>query len=226
MVNLVDTVALSKQICKQPIECELAYATPNNFVGRIIAGYHPDALDICLLTPKAAQALCAVQNHLLDHHGYGLFVYDSYRPKRAVQDFMAWANLPSANAFESKRKKLHFPHIEKTQLFELGYVSKDSNHCYANTVDLVLIDAKTKKFLDMGAIFDYMDVMSHLTATAEQIGVEAYQHRLILVEAMTRFGFVPYEKEFWHYCHGGREGSEVAGPLDVEITASLRGVGC
>lgn len=223
--KLIDTTALSKQRCPQPIECKLAYSTPYNFLGRIVDGYHPEAHDICLLTPKAAEALCEVQNYLLKKYNYGLFVYDSYRPKRAVLDFAAWSKAPPANDFELQRKALHYPHIEKSQFFELGYVSADSNHCYGNTIDLVLIDAKTKMFLNMGAIFDYMDELSHLTITAEQIGEEAYRHRQILIEAMTTFGYQPYQYEFWHFCHGGRVGSEVNAPLDIEITPDLKGIG-
>src|SRR5579883_153689 len=224
-MNLIDTVALSKKICDQPIQCQLAYTTANNFLGRIVNGYHQDAFDICLLTPKAAHALCQVQNELIHNHELGLLVFDAYRPRRAVKDFMQWSKAPPASDFELQRKKLHYPHIEKNQLFDLGYVAEDSNHCYGNTVDLVLIDLQTKKILNMGDIFDYMDPLSHITNTENEIGAEAYQNRQILRDAMEKHGFHPYQYEFWHYCHGGPKGREVEGPLDIEITANLKGIG-
>lgn len=223
MSNLVDTVALSKHCCEFPIQAELAYATANNFLGRIVDGYHPEAQDLCLLTPKAANALCHVQNELIEKYQYGLMVYDAYRPKRAVMDFVKWSNLDPANDFELQRKNLHYPHITKKELFALGYVAEDSNHCYGNTVDLVLMELGSRKMLNMGAIFDYMDEKSHLVTPPEIIGQDAYRHRQILIDAMVKFGFETYEKEFWHYCHGGKSGREVSTPLDVEITPDLRG---
>jgi len=80
-MNLIDVIELSKKICEAPIQAELAYATPRNLVGRPLNGYHTNALDICLLTPKAAEALCHVQNEITKHHQMGLFVYDTYRPR-------------------------------------------------------------------------------------------------------------------------------------------------
>jgi D-alanyl-D-alanine dipeptidase len=224
-MNLMDVIELSKKKCVLPIQAKLAYATSHNLVGRPLNGYHVDALDICLLTPKAANALCQVQNDLVKQYQMGLFIYDTYRPKRAVLDLMRWAKTPAASDNELHRKKLHYPHLEKNQLFNLGYIAEDSNHCYGNTVDLVLIDLQTQQLLDMGAIFDYMDQRSHLTATIAEIGETAYRHRRILVDAMEKLGFHPYEKEYWHFCHGGRAGSEVNAPLDIEITPLLKGIG-
>lgn len=223
-INLVDVVALSKSACKKPIQGKLAYATVENFVGRIIVGYHPEADDICLLTPKAANALCQVQNYLIEKNSYGLFIFDAYRPKRAVYDFMTWIKLPVANAYETERKIKHYPAIDKSELFIAGYLAEDSGHCYGNTVDLALIDLETGKEIDLGSNFDYMDERSHLNATVQEIGAQAFQNRKILLEAMELFGFHSYEKEIWHYSHGGVQGREVEQPIDVEITPELRGV--
>lgn len=225
MTKLIDTIELSKKLCKHPIQIELAYATSNNLVGRILAGYHANATDICLLTPNAAQALCSVQNHLIETHRLGLFVYDAYRPKRAVQDFFQWASTLSNAPSEQIQKNKYFPNITKDQLFPLGYIAEDSNHCYGNTIDLVLIDLHSNTLLEMGAIFDFMDTLSHWTATAQQIGTHPYQNRQKLLLAMEKFGFESYEKEFWHFSHGGSAGKEIHQPLDIEITPALKGVG-
>ena len=93
-IPLVDVVSLSKQKCQHPIIGKLAYATDENFIGRVINGYSPDATDVCLLTPKAAHALCQAQNELNEKHQLGLLIYDAYRPHRAVKDFAQWIQQP------------------------------------------------------------------------------------------------------------------------------------
>lgn len=216
---LVDAVKLSKSKCSEPIRAELRYATERNFVGRPINGYTPGLTNLALLTPKAAEKLCAVQNYLIAQHQYGLMVFDAYRPKRAVLDFMAWSQQPPAGAYELERKAKHYPHIEKNELFVLGYVMEDSGHCYGNTVDVVLIDLAADQLLDMGARFDYMDERSHITMGSAEIGEAAFKHRKILQQAMMQFDFQPYHEEFWHFSHGGSAGREVSAPLDIEINA-------
>lgn len=61
---LVDVIALSQQHCAHPIRGNLAYASKENFVGRVVDGYCTDANEICLLARRAAHALCNVQREL------------------------------------------------------------------------------------------------------------------------------------------------------------------
>lgn len=222
LTHLVDVVALSKKACARPIHAMLAYATAENFIGRVIDGYTPGLTDFALLTKVAAEALCDVQNTLLNNHNLGLMIYDSYRPKRAVRDFVKWSAAPvdenAQGRLELQRKKIHYPNIEKTKMFELGYVAEDSQHCYGHTVDLVLIDEKGNE-LDLGACFDFMDELSHITATAEDIGIEAAKNRAILAGAMQNNGFVSYPYEFWHFNHKEKTIHE---PMDFLITPELR----
>jgi len=217
---LIDVIALSKNLCDTPIECTLAYATAENFLGRLVAGYSPDAKHFCLMAPNAAAALCRAQNQL-NEKNLGLFIFDSFRPLRAVRDFGHWMHQPVNNPLELTRKEIHYPHIEKNQLAQLGYVNdRVSDHCFGDTVDLTLIELPNKTFLDMGACFDFFDDTSHHTATAETIGKTAYQNRQILLDVMQAMGYLPYEKEYWHFTYHEREVSE---PLDVEITTELAG---
>ncbi|KTD74614.1 M15 family metallopeptidase [Legionella waltersii] len=220
---LIDVVSLSQFSCDKPIIARLKYATHENFVGTVIPGYNPDAHDFALMTPDAANALCQVQQYLLNHYNFSLLIYDSYRPKRAVDYFLIWSKQAGSSEIETVRKELHYPIINKNQLFELGYLAEDSNHCYGNTVDLVLIDAQGNK-LDMGTRFDFMDIKSRSDATATEIGERAVHHRKILRDAMMHFDFEPYPEEYWHYTHGGIEGREVMTPMDVAITSDLKGV--
>ena len=122
MVKLVNAVQLSRQICHQPINCELKYATNDNFVGRVIDGYHPDAKNICLLTEKVAQVFCQVQDYLLENHQFSLFVLDAYRPQRAVKDFIHWLQQPPTGEYELRQKARHYPSIEKSQLFWQNFI--------------------------------------------------------------------------------------------------------
>jgi PhoPQ-activated pathogenicity-related protein/D-alanyl-D-alanine dipeptidase len=218
--QLVDVVALSKKACKRPIEAHLAYATENNFVGQRIDGYTPGLTDMALMTKTAAEALVKVQNDLLKEHGYGLLIYDSYRPKQAVQHFVRWSKLPPMNQHELDRKKLQYPDIEKNTMFERGYVAEDSQHCYGHTVDLVLVD-KNGKELNHGVPFDYMGTKSHDTATAKDIGEEAFNNRKILMTAMKKQGFVPYPLEYWHFSY---EDKTIHEAMDIKITPALKGL--
>jgi D-alanyl-D-alanine dipeptidase len=220
-MKLINVIKLSENNCRVPIRAELKYATKNNFVGRVIDGYTPGLTDIALMTPNAAANLCRVQDDLISDYGYGLLIFDAYRPKRAVMDFLSWTTQPPANAFELERKAKHYPNIEKHQLFELGYVVEDSNHCYGNTVDLVLFNNNTNELLDMGARFDFMDTTSHITTESSVIGETAVRNRMILSKAMQKFGFEPYYAEFWHFSHGGRKGREVIEAMDIAITSEF-----
>lgn len=219
--HLVDVVALSKQQCATPILAKLSYAGTDNFIGRHIKGYTPGVNDFALLTKDAGKALCAVQNELINDHQMRLLIYDTYRPRRAVLDFVDWSKQPiDKNSRELSRKAIHYPRIEKSQMFELGYVSANSNHCFGHTVDLVLTDANGQE-LEHGACYDFMDRLSHIDVTADQIGDEAWRHREILSAAMQRQGFVPYKYEYWHFHFNHRLIDE---PMDFEITPELRGL--
>jgi D-alanyl-D-alanine dipeptidase len=218
-INLVNVTSLSEKMCEHKIQCKLVYATKENFLGRVVDGYHPAASHFFLATPKAAKALCEAQNKL-NQMNLGLFVYDSYRPLRAVKDFYQWMHSPVHNAYELERKTIHYPHIEKNQLAELGYVADDvSNHCFGDTIDLTLIDLKTGQELNMGACFDYFDEISHPSALSKNIGEEAFRNRQILSDIMQAVGFIPYDKEFWHFTFSERE---VDTPLDFAIVPELQ----
>lgn len=219
---MVDVLALSEKLCTHPIQGVLAYATDENFMGRVVRGYKEDAQDVCLLSVKAGKALCDVQN-ALSKDNLGLFVFDAYRPVRAVQDFASWFHLPAANEKEIERKKLHYPNLNKIDLPALGYAPDTvSRHSFGNAVDVSLISLKNGKLLNMGAIYDYFDEISHLNTPAAIIGEEAYSNRQLLVKVMQEFGFIAYPLEYWHFDYKERE---VDTPMDFEITKSLTSLG-
>ncbi|HEY2811690.1 MAG TPA: DUF6176 family protein [Rhabdochlamydiaceae bacterium] len=219
---LVDVIALSQKKCASPLQGLLAYATGENFLGRVVDGYSPHAAHVCLLGSKAAEQLCCAQN-ALNAQGLGLFIFDAFRPLRAVRDFSTWYNQPPASAYEIERKALHYPRLEKTDLTRLGYApDKVSRHCFGGSVDLTLIDLTTSRLLNMGTLFDYFDPSSHHPAALPtEIGEEAFHNRELLAKIMREAGFVPYPLEYWHFDYHEQPLKE---PADLEITPSLLGL--
>ena len=170
------------------IGTDIRYATAHNLTGRPLAGYlAPRAL----ATAEAAAALSAAFQEAR-RQGYGMLIYDAYRPQKAVSDFARWSRAPETG----ETKAEFYPELEKADLFPLGYIAEKSGHSRGSTVDLTLTDASGVP-LDMGTCFDFMGERSHhgvagLTEAQER-------NRAILRELMIRAGFVPYENEWWHY---------------------------
>ena len=218
---LTDVIVLSEKQCVMPIQGELAYAVKENFVGRVIDGYDAKAINVCLLAKKAANALCQVQK-VLNKQQLGLFIFDGFRPHRAVRDFHHWFNQPPVNDYELARKAIHYPSIEKTRLDARGYVAGEvSRHNFGHAVDLSLIDLPSSERLDMGACFDFFDGISHTTATVNDIGEVAFSNRSILYEVMQQCGFLLYEYEYWHFDYHERETDE---PMDMIILPEHKGL--
>ncbi|MGB9170879.1 MAG: M15 family metallopeptidase, partial [Bradyrhizobium sp.] len=97
---------------------DIRYAGSHNFVGRPIRGYLAPE---CILSEPAAKALEAVQRKLADKN-LSLIVWDCYRPKRAVDDFLQWSKDPT----RSEMKAEFYPNTDKQKLFALGYLATRS----------------------------------------------------------------------------------------------------
>jgi D-alanyl-D-alanine dipeptidase len=168
---------------------EARYAGSHNFVGKPIDGYERPA---CLLTRQAAQGLATVQRDLATH-GFGLKVFDCYRPTRAVAHFVRWARDVRDTAMKSE----FYPTIDKRDLFQLGYIAAQSGHSRGSTVDLGLVTLADGKELDMGTPFDTFSPRSWPGDTL--VSAAARQNRALLATAMRRGGFRPYDREWWHF---------------------------
>ena len=162
---------------------DLRYFTPNNFVGIPIDGYQANK---CLLTKMAAVALKRVQKKLKEM-GLSLRVYDCYRPQRAVDHFVRWQK----DRHNVLMKKIYYPELKKSELFELGYIAYKSGHSRGSTVDLT-IDT-----LDMGSSWDFFGSISHTFSSRVTLVQRA--HRLLLKTLMEGQGYVNYKKEWWHF---------------------------
>ncbi|VVN46966.1 D-alanyl-D-alanine dipeptidase [Pseudomonas fluorescens] len=198
------------------IEQDIRYASAHNFTGHPLDGY---AAAECLLTLDAAKALARVQASLRAQ-GYGLKVFDCYRPNRAVADMGRFATQPG-----DPRKVEFYPRVDKQDFWRLGYVARVSNHSRGSTVDLTLTGPHTAPAatwtpsatqaectapyaqrwqdgaLDMGTGFDCFDERAH--SANPTISATARDNRQRLNEAMAKEGFSGYSKEWWHFTYAG-----------------------
>lgn len=170
---------------------DIRYFTANNFTAKPVPGYQSAS---CILTHQAATALHNVQQRL-KKQSLGLKVYDCYRPTQAVEAFVQW----SQDAQDQKMKKEYYPHVNKKDLFKLGYISSQSGHSRGSTVDLTIVkyDKGQPKELPMGTHFDFLDPASH--PAAQNISPTAKKNRMLLSTMMQNAGFKPLSTEWWHF---------------------------
>ena len=168
---------------------EIRYYSTYNFVGERIDGYEQP---VALMTRQAADSLKAVSDELKSY-GYRLKIWDTYRPQTAVNHFIRWAE----NVQDTAMKKIFYPMVDKSVLFEQGYIYARSSHSRGSTVDLTLIDAATGKELDMGSPFDWFGEESHPDYPCKLY--RQSENRLTLRKAMIRHGFEPIDSEWWHF---------------------------
>jgi D-alanyl-D-alanine dipeptidase len=172
------------------IMIELRYASNDNFVGRPVEGYQSGQRVV--MTAAAAQALARVQAELAPF-GLGLKVFDAYRPQRAVNDFVHWA----VDVNDQRNKQEYYPQVDKRDLFKLQYIAHRSGHTRGSTVDLTLVSLPDGKALDMGSNFDFFGEQSWVNHP--DLSAQQRANRMLLQQVMTRYGFIPYRKEWWHF---------------------------
>ena len=183
---------------------DLRYAGSNNFTGRPVPGY--EAAD-CWARRETAEALARVARDAA-LKGLRITAFDCYRPQRATDAFVRWANDPA----DQIAKAAFYPHIDKTQLFARGYIGRRSSHSAGVAVDVGLLH-EDGSALDFGSGFDLFDPRS---ATASPLARgEARRNRDLLKALMEAHGFANYPREWWHYTFRG-----VVDPVyyDIPIT--------
>ena len=168
---------------------DVRYYSTYNFVGARIAGYEAP---IVLLTKEAASALALV-NQDLRAKGYRLVIYDGYRPQRAVDHFVRWAE----DTTDIRMKPVFYPDVDKADLFERGFIARRSGHSRGSTVDLTLFDEKGGTPLDMGGSFDFFGPLSH--PDCPDVTPAQHSNRMLLCQAMLHRGFKPLSTEWWHF---------------------------
>ncbi len=150
---------------------DIRYATENNFAGRAV---YSEAR--AFLQRPAAQALKRVQASLAQQ-GYGLIVYDGYRPWSVTKLF--WDMTPA-----DKKQFVADP-------------SRGSRHNRRCAVDVSLYDLKTSKPVSMPS--DYDETSARAYVDYAKGSALSRRHREILRAAMEAEGFTVYSAEWWHY---------------------------
>ena len=166
----------------------LKYLSNDNFIGSPINGYINNRI---IITKEAASALKHVQEDL-SHFGYGLKVFDAYRPQKAVDHFVKWSKNNN-----KKMKSTHYPNVKKKRLFKEGYIASKSGHSRGSTIDLTIIDLKNNKELDMGTIYDFFGKESWIDYS--KLSSKQRANRLLLQSLMKKYGFRPLKEEWWHF---------------------------
>lgn len=183
-----DFVLLSDMI--PDIIQDIRYFSGYNFIGDPIDGYEDP---IAILTVKAAEALKNAASAFKES-GYLLKIFDAYRPVRAVEHFIRWAE----DEKDLRMKPYFYPDVSKSDLFRIGYIARRSSHSRGSTVDLTLFDMKTGKEISMGSPFDYFGKRSH-TEFLKHLTDEEIDNRFYLRDTMLQYGFQPIDEEWWHF---------------------------
>jgi D-alanyl-D-alanine dipeptidase len=153
------------------VRIDTRYATANNFTGQPIYE-RPGAY----LQRPAAMALARVAARLAPQ-GYGLVIYDGYRPWFATRLF--WDVVPP-----DKHVFVADP-------------AKGSRHNRGCAVDLGLYDLRSGKIVSMPSRYDEMSARAYPDFAG---GTDAERaHRALLRAAMESEGFTVYEAEWWHF---------------------------
>ena len=164
-----DLVELTK--VDPTIKLDIRYATKNNFLGR-----HVYKQPRAFLQRPAAEALVRV-NQSLRQQGFGLIVFDGYRPWSVTKVF--WDATP-----------------EDRKVF-VADPSKGSRHNRGCAVDLSLYDLSTDSEVEMPSEYDEMTERSHIDYKCAN--VEPRRLRDLLRSAMEAEGFTVYRAEWWHF---------------------------
>lgn len=171
------------------IRWDAKYATWDNFTGRPVDGYLANRI-------VGTRELCAALERVrekADSLGFGLLLWDGYRPQRAVNRFLHWSEQPE----DGRTKPRHYPNIDRTEMFDRGYVAAKSGHSRGSTVDLTLYRLSTGELAPMGGDHDVMDPISHHGAQGITQAEAGNRHSLRSV--MEACGFTAYACEWWHY---------------------------
>lgn len=164
--DLVDLATLDRRI-----QLEVRYATADNFLRTPV---YTSAR--AFLQRPAAEALLRAHRELMQQ-GYGLLIFDGYRPWYVTKIF--WdATPPDKHAF-------------------VADPAQGSRHNRGCAVDLTLYDLKTGREVEMTGGYDEMSERSYPTYKGGT--VEQRARRDLLRRTMEKQGFQVYDSEWWHF---------------------------
>jgi len=171
------------------VRWDAKYATWDNFTSKPVDGYLANRI-------VGSMALCTALEEARERAaflGFGLLLWDGYRPERAVECFLRWSKQPE----DGRTKPRHYPNIERSDLVTQGYVAARSGHSRGSAIDLTLFHLSSGTLLPMGGRHDLMDPVSHHDVsglTEDEAG-----NRRILRSIIEISGFRAFDCEWWHY---------------------------
>ncbi len=164
--DLVELTAIEPSI-----KLDIRYATANNLAGKPV---YTEAR--AFLQRPAAEAL-ARAHRALKPRGFGLLVFDGYRPWRVTKLF--WDVTPP-----EKREFVADP-------------AQGSKHNRGCAVDLSMYDLKTGREVEMPSAYDEMSPRAYPDYAGGQ--ADARERRDLLRRAMEAEGFIVEPNEWWHF---------------------------
>jgi D-alanyl-D-alanine dipeptidase len=164
--DLVDLAKLDPRI-----KLDIRYATRDNFLSTPV---YSSAR--AFLQRPAAEAMLRAHRELAKD-GYGLMIFDAYRPWYVTKIF--WdATPPDKHEF-------------------VANPAQGSRHNRGCAVDLTIYDLKTGKEIEMTGEYDEMSERSYPRYTGGT--AEQRVHRDLLRAAMEKQGFKVFPSEWWHF---------------------------
>lgn len=124
-----------------PVLVDAVYATPRNFMGKIITGYETEK---AWTYPQIIDDLIVI-NQSLAQYGFQILVKDAYRPVQASEAMMQWGRQQEQ---EGKGK-----YVGKWVAYVNRKEGKYSGHNYGTTIDLTLATLNGQEVW-MGSEFD------------------------------------------------------------------------
>jgi len=164
-VDLVDLAQIDPYL-----KFDIRYAGSNNFMGKPL---YPTAR--ALLQKPAAEALLRAHDRL-GKQGYGLLVFDAYRPWSVTREM--WDKHPHYHDY-------------------LADPLKGSRHNRGCAIDLTLYDLNTGRPVEMPSDYDEFTERAH--PDYQGGSPSARKARDTLRAAMEAEGFTVYENEWWHF---------------------------
>ncbi|MBL7849937.1 MAG: M15 family metallopeptidase [Cyclobacteriaceae bacterium] len=166
------------------IKLEIGYATEKNFTGKKIY-----TLARAYVRKPVADALKKAQAEF-NKLGYGIKVFDAYRPYKATVKF--------------------YEEYHDTTYVASPY--RGSRHNRGCALDMTLVVLKTGEELPMPTSWDSFDPQAWPTATVADPVIR--KNRDLLISVMERNGFTVYEHEWWHFDFNGWKNYEV---MDIDF---------
>ncbi|RZK18803.1 MAG: D-alanyl-D-alanine dipeptidase [Pedobacter sp.] len=161
------------------IKLDIRYATKNNFMQQVM---YKQAR--AFARKPVVESLKKIQLEL-NKKGYGLKIFDGYRPYAITV------------AFYKKASDKNF----------VANPAKGSKHNRGCAVDLTLINLKTGKEVAMATPYDSFSGAA--AANYEPVTAEVKKNREFLINTMKKYKMNVLDNEWWHYDYAGWQGYDL-----------------